>query len=552
MGKLKIYNSISFQIFLFLVFLFVIFIGLFAYISISEHRRQLTKITAEMVHRESDIIKRSIYHDMLANRRTEIYQIINTIGHEPSVERIRIYNDVGIISYSTDSTEIGRKMDRTAPSCRVCHEGKNPRAVAELRRRYRIFRLPGGVRVMGMINPIYNRPKCAGSGCHLSPKHKKILGVLDLQVSLASIDENIAANKRRIVLYALAILLFILLPSALFLHSMVYKPIRSLIRGTKEVAHGNLDYTITPQGRNEIALLAHSFNRMTENLKRAQAELTGWSQTLEKRVEEKTRELKRTQDYLIQVEKMASLGKLAATVAHELNNPLAGVLTYIKLFEKQVQKSDLPEERKRTIRESLDIVEEEIKRCGNIVRNLLVFSRSESAQFAKRSLKDINSVVEKSLLLLEPKIKDGNIQLVKQYCYEDCAVECNEAQIRQALVALLVNAIEAMPEGGTLTVSTHCLKAEEAVEIRVSDTGPGIPQDVLPHIFEPFFTTKKEGAGVGLGLSVVYGIVQNHGGEIRVDTKSGAGTTFIIKIPKHPKPKPSAQVAQKEPQEVFS
>lgn len=534
MSRLKFYNSISLQIFLFIVFIAVVFLGMFAYMSITEHRRQLTDITAQMVHRDSDIIKRSIYFDMLENRKDDIYRIINTIGNEPSVERIRIYNDVGVISYSTDSTEIGQKIDLAAPTCRVCHSSKNPQTEADLGRRYRIFRSREGTRIMGMINPIYNQAQCAAPGCHAPPDQKKILGVLDLQVSLANVDRNIAANKRRIVLYAIAIFLFILLPSALFLQTMVYKPIRSLIKGTAEVAHGNLDYRIAPQGKNEIALLAYSFNRMTANLKRAQEELTAWSQTLEKRVEEKARELKRAQDYLIQVEKMASLGKLAATVAHELNNPLAGVLTYIKLFEKQIQKSELPDEKKRTIQESLDIVEEEIKRCGNIVSNLLVFSRAESARFEKKTLKDINSIIEKSLILLQPKIKDANVRLVKQYGYEGCPVECNEAQIKQAMVALLVNAIEAMPNGGTLTVSTHCLKAEDAVEIRVSDTGPGIPEDVLPHIFEPFFSTKqKEGAGAGLGLSVVYGIVQRHGGEIKVDTKPGAGTTFVIKIPKH-------------------
>jgi len=530
--KARLFQSLSFRIFLFQVFIFVIFIGLFAYLSIFVHNEQMTHIVLDNIQRDSDIIKRSIHYDMLLNRRDDAYEIMRTIGNEPGMVGIRIYNDKGVVTFSTDTAEIGNRVNMQAEACYMCHAENKPLEEVPAKSRHRVFRTPGGPRVIGLINPIKNEPSCSSAGCHAHPASKKVLGVLDVRMSLAQVDQSIAENERNILLYAALMILLVLFPTAIFIYSMVYNPIQRLIEGTKEVARGNLDYTIQVSGRNEIAHLAYSFNRMTKNLKKARDELTEWSETLEKKVEEKTGELKKAQGHLIQVEKMASLGKLAATVAHELNNPLAGVLTYVKLFEKQVKKSSLTDKQKEGMLENLSVIENEIKRSGEIVKNLLVFARGTEEHFEEH---DINSIVEKSLLLLNHKFKISNIQLLKNFCYEDTTIFCNENQIKQMLVALLVNASDAMPEGGTVTVTTRCLPSEDAIEIQVADTGVGIPEEVLPHIFEPFFTTKKEGSGSGLGLSVVYGIVHRHQGTIHVESKPGKGSTFFIKLPRHPR-----------------
>jgi len=531
--KLRILQSLSFRIFLFQVFTFILFIGLFAYLSIFVQKKHLLLLENQMITQTSDIIKRSIHYDMLLNRRQDAYQIIRTIAGEKGVEGIRIYNDIGVVTFSTDSTEVGHRVNMQTEACYVCHQKNKPLEDVPVKQRNRIFTSPKGYRVIGLINPIYNEPSCSNAVCHAHPPGKKVLGVIDTMMSLEPIEKSIAENKRNILMYAALMILLVLFPISVFIYTMVYNPVQRLIQGTKEVARGNLDYTITVRGKNEIAHLAYSFNRMTKSLNKAREELTEWSETLEKKVEEKTKELKQAQGHLIQVEKMASLGKLAATVAHELNNPLAGVLTYVKLFEKQINKSSLSDDQKKNMMENLRIIESEVKRSGDIVKNLLVFARGTGENFEE---KDLNSIVEKSLLLVNHKLKISNIQLVKKYCYEDSHVFCNENQIKQMLVALLVNSADAMPDGGTLTVTTRCLPAEDAVELQISDTGIGIPEDVLPHIFEPFFTTKKEGSGSGLGLSVVYGIVQRHQGLIHVESKPGKGTTFLIKLPKHPKP----------------
>lgn len=531
--KIRILQSLSFRIFLFQVFTFALFIGLFAYLNIFVQKKHLLSLENQTINQTSDIIKRSIHYDMLLNRRQDAYQIIRTIAGEKGVEGIRIYNDVGVVTFSTDSSEEGHRVNMQAEACYMCHQRNKPLEDVPVKQRNRIFTSPKGYRVIGLINPIYNEPSCSNAACHVHAPGKKVLGVIDTMMSLQPIEKSIAENKRNILMYAALMTLLVLFPISVFIYTMVYYPIQQLIEGTKEVARGNLDYTITVRGKNEIAHLAYSFNRMTKSLNKARKELTEWSDTLEKKVEEKTQELKKAQRHLIQVEKMGSLGKLAATVAHELNNPLAGVLTYIKLFEKQINKSSLSDDQKKSMMENLRIIESEVKRSGDIVKNLLVFARGTSENFEE---KDLNSIVEKSILLINHKLKISNIHLIKQYCYEDSHVFCNENQIKQMLVALLVNAADAMPEGGTLAVTTRCLAAEDAIQLEISDTGIGIPEDVLPHIFEPFFSTKKEGSGSGLGLSVVYGIVQRHQGVIHVESKLGKGTTFFIKLPKHPKP----------------
>lgn len=531
--KVRILQSLSFRIFLFQVFTFVLFIGLFAYLNIFVQKKHLLSLENQTINQTSDIIKRSIHYDMLLNRRQDAYQIIRTIAGQKGVEGIRIYNDVGVVTFSTDSSEEGHRVNMQAEACYMCHQRNKPLEDVPVKQRNRIFTSPKGYRVIGLINPIYNEPSCSNAACHVHAPGKKVLGVIDTMMSLQPIEKSIAENKRNILMYAALMTFLVLFPISVFIYTMVYYPIQQLIEGTKEVARGNLDYTITVRGKNEIAHLAYSFNRMTKSLNKARKELTEWSDTLEKKVEEKTQELKKAQRHLIQVEKMGSLGKLAATVAHELNNPLAGVLTYIKLFEKQINKSSLSDDQKKSMMENLRIIESEVKRSGDIVKNLLVFARGTSENFEE---KDLNSIVEKSILLINHKLKISNIHLIKQYCYEDSHVFCNENQIKQMLVALLVNAADAMPEGGTLAVKTRCLAAEDAIELEISDTGIGIPEDVLPHIFEPFFSTKKEGSGSGLGLSVVYGIVQRHQGVIHVESKLGKGTTFFIKLPKHPKP----------------
>ena len=224
---------------------------------------------------------------------------------------------------------------------------------------------------------------------------------------------------------------------------------------------------------------------------------------------------------------MASLGKLSATVAHELNNPIAGILTFSKLIQRKLQKKVTPEEMKYIL-EHLKMIETESDRCGKIINDLLIFSKKQSTEVLPHNL---NSVVEESLQLIAHHLKLNNIELNKKLQPDIPKVNIDRNQIKQALLALYVNAEEAMEDGGILTVGTSYQNRAKYAYLRIHDNGKGIPEEIRSQIFEPFFTTKSSVKGYGLGLPVVYGIVHNHDGEIKVKSEINKGTTISIKLP---------------------
>lgn len=231
---------------------------------------------------------------------------------------------------------------------------------------------------------------------------------------------------------------------------------------------------------------------------------------------------------MVQVEKMASLGKLAASVAHELNNPLAGILAYAKLLRKKVSKEQFTSESIREMEDRLRMIADETARCGNIVTNLLLFSRQKVGEFSSQ---DLAAIVQQSVKLINHHLTIHNVTCEFDFSESPIEITCDPQQIEQALIALEINAIEAMPEGGKLRISVQRADSEKAVRIQVSDTGIGIVQEDIEHIFEPFFTTKKDGKGTGLGLAVVHGIVERHKGTIEVSSKLNIGTEFTITLP---------------------
>ena len=296
-------------------------------------------------------------------------------------------------------------------------------------------------------------------------------------------------------------------------------PIRNLTVAAQRVARGDYSQAVDGGSDDELGYLAHSFNTMTSEVQLAHKALQESADELERKVEERTAELRRMQAQMIQSEKMVAVGKLAAGVAHEINNPLTGVLTNSSLMLEDMA-DDHP------WREDIQTIVNETLRCRKIVKGLLDFSRQTKPQ---RTLLDLNQVVEDTLSLVRNQTVFRNTKIVYELDPHLPTVLADADQMRQVVLNIVLNAAEAMVQGGELRVASSADPAAKAVELRISDTGPGIPDEVRARIFEPFFTTKK--TGTGLGLAVAYGIIERHHGRIRIESARGKGTTFIVSVP---------------------
>jgi two-component system, NtrC family, sensor kinase len=522
-GSMKITKTIGFRLFLLIASVQAAILAALTYATVSVQQSHLMDSVIHNATQISDLIARSTRYSMLLNRKEDVHNIIASVGGEPGIAGIRIYNKQGQVIFATVQEDVHSTVDMDAEACVICHSPAGLEAPhltgGDL---HRIFSKPTGGRVLGLITPIRNEQSCSDSECHAHPAEKTILGVLDVKMELASIDRQSSGSRNQ---------LLILSVSGWFIWTVVRTPVRRLTTGMQMVASGQLDQRLE-EGTNELGLLAGTFNRMTVELARARADLTAWSDTLERKVREKTADLEKAHSHMVTVEKLASLGNLAATVAHELNNPLEGILTFAKLMRKRIQRMDLPAETKQEFVEELTLVADEATRSGNIVKNLLIFARQTGGEFQITTLK---MIVDRCVLLMKHHAEMHHVQLDVS-CPGNLTAECDPNKIQQALVALMVNGIEAMASRGgleenRLTVKLGSGTESSSVILMVSDQGIGMDQEVKDHIFEPFFTTKSEMKGVGLGLAVVYGIVELHHGTIAVDSSPGLGTTFTIQIP---------------------
>jgi two-component system NtrC family sensor kinase len=382
-----------------------------------------------------------------------------------------------------------------------------------------IFNNPNGQRVLAVTRVIENSKSCSSAACHYHPASQKVLGMIDADLSLAQVDAQMAQHQASLRWFLSGAIVFGCLAAVAFMWFVVYRPVKELIRGTHRVADGDFAYILPVRSDDELGDLAASFNKMT-------AEVAGVQAHIEEQVRRKTAELERVHRTLLNSEKMASIGKLAATVAHEINNPLFGILTYARLVLRELLKHDVPQ--RDEMAEQLQTIERESKRCGELVKNLLTFSRQAPSN---REPNDLNTVVHRAALLVKHKLDMQSIALEESLGEDLPPVECDANQIQQVVLVLMVNASEAMPKGGSLRVATGIEPDGEMGFIKVKDTGCGIPEDVLPRIFDPFFTTKEDQNRTGLGLAVAHSIVEQHAGDISVRSAPGDGTEFTVRLP---------------------
>ena len=521
--KVKLLSKLSIKLVLVISVVLIIVFAVNTYVAIKYLEDELTEIHKQSAFSASDLIKSSTRHSMLHNNREDIYNTIRTIGNEPGFLKVRIFNKQGVISFSSDSSEIGKEVDMNNESCVACHTSAGRKNV-DSKELFRSFFVSADERAVGLINPIKNETDCYTADCHAHSKSVGMLGVLDVVVSMKKADLSISSTKKTIIINFIIITLIISSISGTFIYVLINKPLKRVSFGIDELGRGNWNYRIPVRERDEVGIISKQFNDMSRKLSLAYNEIKEWSETLNVKVEEKTQELKIIYEQIVQMEKLASLGKLSATVAHELNNPLEGILTYSKLVSKKLKKEGSNEK----LTEYLDLISDEASRCGRIVKDMLIFSHSDKEEF---NICNITGIIEKSIKLINHHLEINNIKLNKNFESEDLLISCSGQKIQQALMSLLINAIESMQSKGEGTISITTRRIDGNVEIRITDTGSGIDTKDLPHIFDPFYTTKDAGKGTGLGLSVVYGIINTHKGKIEVEETSISGTTFNILLP---------------------
>jgi two-component system, NtrC family, sensor kinase len=521
-------RSLSAKLVISLLASMTVVFGLLGYLNIRLHREHLEQSTLVSAERVSDVIKRSATYYMLRNDREGLYHVMHTIGDEPGMVRVRIFDKEGHISYSTDAAEVNHVVDKRAEACYACHSQSQPLAKLNRPDRFRIYRDNKSKRVLGIITPIENQPSCSNADCHAHPASQQVLGVLDTNISLAKADAQLAQSTDRMLAYTAGGMVFIGGLSWLFVWWVVGRPIKALENGTERLAQGDLGFQIEVRSHDEVGELAHSFNDMSLQLHAANEEVVAWTKTLEDRVEQKTRELKRAHDHVLHSEKMASIGKMAAVVAHEINNPLSGILTYAKLLQKWLERGTMQGEKRKEAEECLSLIASESRRCGELVKNLLTFSRSAPMNAEST---DLNLIVDRCVRLVQHQLDLGGISLHRDLGSGLPQVYCDPGQIEQVVLALVTNAIDAMPRGGNLWLQSRLNDNRQEMELEVRDDGMGIPPQILPQIFEPFLTTKEATHGVGLGLAISHSIIERHRGRIDVQSQPGKGTRFTIALP---------------------
>jgi two-component system NtrC family sensor kinase len=518
---------LSVRLFLLLMCVMLAIFSVHTYLDIKTTSDNLTDYVFSSAHRASDLIVRSTRYSMLLNRKEDVHQTINTLGSEPGFVGINIYNKTGEVIFSTDSLKVGEKVDLQAEACIICHASDSPLVSVPAQSRMRVYESAEQGHILGLINPIRNEPECFNASCHAHTPDQTVLGVLDVKMSLASVDERVASTRNEMIVSTLVMTLIIASISGLFIYRVVRKPIRALSEGMNGISFGNLDARIELNSKDEIGDLARAFNKMAADLKKARGELEDWAEHLEERIDEKTGELQQAQAQIIHMEKMASLGKLSASVAHEINNPLFGILTYAKLIGRELDSEYNNAEAKETIRKYIKIIQDESSRCGDIVKGLLEFARRTGGEFSNQHLHEI---INKTLLLLSHHFEMQQINVNTDFRAEEDELVCDARQIQQAVIAPCINSVEAMPDGGTLTIETD--GDESVISVKIIDTGIGIPEETRSKIFEPFYTTKEGEAGLGLGLAIVFGIVQRHDGEVRVESAAETGTIITLTLPR--------------------
>ncbi len=527
----SIYGRVVFIITLLSVFLFVSFSLIFR----SVNEEYLNTVIRQSGNNIGSVVEGSLYRSMLENDKSTLQFTLDLINTMKGIDEVNMYDDEDYLVYTSIPSDTSH--NHSNPNCISCHENMQTMFAKKVKS-YKIIDIDNDCKMTMNDNssrhllikiPILNEKSCYLSSCHAHKATDEVLGSLIVKIPLKDLDA--AVHKSSIEFFLLAIFTTVLLVSFLiiFTSKKIKNPLNAIIKASIAVSSGDKHtrLEIQPNELDDMKMVSIAFNDMLDNLQSANNELENWSQQLEYKVQKKSEELGAAQNELMHVERLASLGKLSSSVAHEINNPLSGILIYTKLLYKQLSNPDLNDDKRTSMLKHLKLIENETKRCGDIVKGLLDFSRKDQDNFEQKHLHDI---LEDTFEIMSHPIKIANISFQKDFTAHADLIYCSPNQIKQACIAIIVNASEAVLENGEIMVKTLNTD-EDTIKVEISDNGLGISAEDLPHIFEPFFSTKQDASGIGLGLAIVHGIVQSHNGKIQVRSELGKGTTISVIFP---------------------
>jgi len=479
-------------------------VGFFAYFLMENQKEHLLYAKSKEIEILSTMVRNGITSFMKEGGSQDIHNFLNLFGVQEGLMELRILEPNGTVLRSSRKIEEGTSVADLLP-------GQIPSGktlwVSEQEIRGRPF--------LNSIQTLENEPSCFS--CH--GQEKKILGILNVALPMEMTQKSIAFNRNLLIASTLITLLLMAAAVNLLLTRLVKKPVGLLIETMSQVEKGDLNVAVTLGTQDELGRLAKSFSSMVQKLHDAQRELET-----------------QQQQQMRQVKHLASLGELAASVAHEVKNPLAGIKLAIQVLAKE---PDLASSHRGTIKEIMHSVE----RLDKTMVDLLSYSRIRPPEFKSVSL---HEVIEAALNTIKEECQSTGMRVEKNFDLTLSALLLDSQQMERVFLNLFLNALQAMPQGGVLTVQTKRHKSgyhlqqgdpkpgssgpnEGWAEVTVTDTGEGMPPEVLGEIFRPFFTTKAK--GTGLGLSLAQRIVEQHHGQIFAQSRVGVGTTFHLLLP---------------------
>jgi len=491
-------------------------------------RNQALDQLSDSVTQLSEVIAKSTRYAMLQNQPEYVDRIIQDVGNQADIYRVRIFSLDGRITHSTSADEVGRILDRSSEACARCHQGGKATAdVLEGKRTWTFtYSSPEGQRLLGSMEVIRNEPSCYTAACHHHSPSTSVNGILDIVYSLDNIDRRIEMGVVRIAGFSAAFITIVSLFVGFLAHRVIYLPLRDLGAGAKRLAAGDFGQPIPVRSEDEFGKLATSFNAMTAALQRSQSELRDWAHKLEQRVQARTTELRVAQAEVARASRATTMGAMAASIAHEINQPLAAIVLSGNAGLRWLARAtpDLEE-----ARAALKRIVDEGHRAGKVIGSVRAMFK-QGAQ--ERAAVNVNELIGEILALLHGEVHTHDISVETDLADNLPSVIADRVQLQQVLLNLIMNAIEAMSavteRRRVLRLRTE-LHEPNNVVIAVEDSGPGIDRNVVDRIFEPFFTTKSQ--GMGMGLSICRSIIEAHDGRLWFEPAVPQGTIFFVNLP---------------------